>query len=396
MSKALNKRCPLQQECEKTCQFEGRELECIYYYTNAREDLIIEDQERIRRDREREGMRAVEDQQVAEMEREERLIVLAAEIRTLTASALNNILEIGRRLHEAKEMLPHGEFGKWLEENTDYSASSANNFMRLFEAYADDQGSLFGASVANFQTFGNLSYSKALALLAVPAEEREEFVQENDVGGMSTRELQAMIKERDEARRIAEEAKAEQRLAEEARAKMEQDMAHANERVAGLRQELEELRSKPVDVAVEGADPEVISKAREEGVKEAEERLKSELEKARAEAQKAKDALEKVKNAEKDKLAKAEEKAKDAENAKQRAILEREEAKAELEKVRKELTASGNKAVVAFGEHFEAVQGHLGKLLSCLEELEQAGDRENHDKLSRAYQALMEQYGKGD
>ena len=95
-------------------------------------------------------------------------------------------------------------------------------------------------------------------------------------------------------------------------------------------------------------------------------------------------------------ISRAEERAQDAEKETERAIQEREQAAAETEKVRKELTASGNKAVVAFGEHFEAVQGHLGKLLSCLEELEQAGDRENHDKLSRAYQALMEQYGKGD
>lgn len=321
---------------------------------------------------------------------ERTLDIVAAEIRALTASALNNILEIGRRMHEAKEMLPHGEFGKWLEENTDYSTSTANNFMRLFDAYADTQGSLFGAE-AKCQTFGSLSYSKALALLAVPAEEREEFVQENDVGGMSTRELQAMIKERDEARRIAEEAKVEQRLAEEARAKMEQDMAHANERVAGLQKELEELRNQPYEP--EDLGPDAVSDARKEGERVAEERLMGELEKARAEAQKAKDALEKAKNAEKDKLAKVEEKAKDAENAKQRAILEREEAKAELEKVRKELTASGNKAVVAFGEHFEAVQGHLGKLLSCLEELKQAGDRENREKLAKAYRALLETFG---
>lgn len=322
---------------------------------------------------------------------ERTLDIVAAEIRALTASALNNILEIGRRMHEAKEMLPHGEFGKWLEENTDYSTSTANNFMRLFDAYADAQGSLFGAEV-NCQTFGNLTYSKALALLAVPAEEREEFVQENDVASMSTRELQAAIKERDEARRIAEEAKVEQRLAEEARAKMEQDMAHANERVAGLQQELEELRSKPVDVAVEGADPEAIAKAREEGIRQAEERLKSELEKAQAEAAKAKEDLKKAKTAGKDELAKAEEKVKAAEDAKEQALREQEQARAELEKVRKELAVSGNKAVVAFGEHFEAVQGHLKKLFSCLDELEQAGDQENLEKLSRAYRALLEMY----
>lgn len=242
-----------------------------------------------------------------------------------------------------------------------------------------------------------MTYSKALALLEVPAEEREAFVKENDVEGMSTRELQAAIKERDEARLRAEEAEAEQRLAEEARAKIERDMAHANERVAGLIQELEELRSRPVDVAVEGADPEALSKAREEGARETEERLTKELEKARAAAKKAKEALEKVQNAEKNKLAQAEEKVKDAEDAKQRAIQEQEQARAETERLRKELAASGNKAVVAFGEHFEAAQIHLGKLLTCLEELEKAGDQKNHDKLDRAYHTLLTTFeGKGN
>ena len=102
------------------------------------------------------------------------LEVISAEIRAITASMLSNIMEIGRRMCEAKELLPHGEFGTWIKEQTGYSLSTANNFMRIFKEYSAPQGSLFGPE-ANCQTFGNLSYSKALALLAVPAEEREEF-----------------------------------------------------------------------------------------------------------------------------------------------------------------------------------------------------------------------------
>ena len=81
--------------------------------------------------------------------------IIAGEIRTFTASMLNNIIEIGRRMVEVKEMLPHGEFMGWVEENTGYSQSTANNFMRLFAEYGDRQGSLFGAEV-NSQTFANL------------------------------------------------------------------------------------------------------------------------------------------------------------------------------------------------------------------------------------------------
>ncbi|MBQ7124923.1 MAG: DUF3102 domain-containing protein [Clostridia bacterium] len=59
--------------------------------------------------------------------------VIAGEIRALTATMLTNIVEIGRRMCEAKEILPHGEFGKWISEQTGYSSSTANNFMKLYK-----------------------------------------------------------------------------------------------------------------------------------------------------------------------------------------------------------------------------------------------------------------------
>ena len=46
---AKNKRCPLQEECERKCSYQGHELDCDYYHVNARKDYYIEDQEEIRR-----------------------------------------------------------------------------------------------------------------------------------------------------------------------------------------------------------------------------------------------------------------------------------------------------------------------------------------------------------
>ena len=54
MAKKTNARCPLQTECERKCKHEGHELDCDYYNCNARDELVIEDQEAIRRQRERE------------------------------------------------------------------------------------------------------------------------------------------------------------------------------------------------------------------------------------------------------------------------------------------------------------------------------------------------------
>ncbi|WP_144251287.1 DUF3102 domain-containing protein, partial [Mycobacterium tuberculosis] len=74
---------------------------------------------------------------------------------------------IGGKLIEAKELVTHGEWGTWLQNNVNYSQSTANNFMRVATEYSDSQ------------VFANLSYSQAVALLAVPSEEREQFVADN-------------------------------------------------------------------------------------------------------------------------------------------------------------------------------------------------------------------------
>ena len=135
---------------------------------------------------------------------------------------LNNSIEIGRRLTEAKQQLQHGEWGSWLTEKVEFSKTTANNLMRIFEEYGADQMALFGETGAKSQALGSLSYSQAVALLAIPGEEREHFIEENDAANMSTRELQQAIKERDQAREEKELA--------------EKDMKYFQDRVEQERQ----------------------------------------------------------------------------------------------------------------------------------------------------------------
>ena len=220
--------------------------------------------------------------------------MVTQEINQLTAQAqrliLGRAIEIGRRLTEAKQMLSHGEWGKWLKEEIHYSKSSANNMMRIFDAYGSTQMGLFGPE-ANSQTFGDLEYSKALALLSVPAEEREQFAQEVDAEHISVRQLKAAIQERDAAQKQAAEAAAEWELAKEALREKEKAIQLANQRLEAsaseadsLRKENEQLRQRPVDVAVEQIDavPEQLKAAEEKGRAAAEEALRTELEQAQA------------------------------------------------------------------------------------------------------------------
>lgn len=189
---------------------------------------------------------------------------IGEEIRSLTYQAKCMTVyfgvEIGRRLVEAKELVGHGGWGNFVQNETEFSQATASRFMKVFEAYGADQIGIFGAE-AKSSTLQNLSISNALRLLAVPEEERENFALAVDAEHISARELEKVIRERDEAR-------ASEKTAEESRAKMEQDMAmlkqlheaaargeeKARAELDRVKRELAELREKPVEVAVEVKD----------------------------------------------------------------------------------------------------------------------------------------------
>jgi len=113
-------------------------------------------------------------------------------------------IEIGRRLKEAKALLPYGEWGKWLEESVSYSQNRAEKLMRVSEAYGTQQPSLDVGAQA--QGLPNLNYSQAFILLGVPEEERAQFIEEMDVESMSARELQKAVNERNQAVKEREQA----------------------------------------------------------------------------------------------------------------------------------------------------------------------------------------------
>ena len=224
--------------------------------------------------------------------------VITGEIVELKKQAGEAILGIGQRLIEAKEMLPHGEWLPWLTERVEFSERTAQNFIRLAREWS------------NPQALADLGATKALTLLALPPEEREQFIEDHNVIDMSTRQLEQAIKERDEARAAAERAEADKRTAEQARAKMEEDMKFLNVRLSGAKEdreqamqdvarldaELADLKAQPVDVAVETVvDQAAIEKARAEAVAEMQAKLdkaKEKQKKAEAQRQEAQDQLE--------------------------------------------------------------------------------------------------------
>lgn len=276
-------------------------------------------------------------------------------------------IEIGRRLKEAKELLPHGEWLPWLERETEFSTSSAARYMQAYEEYGAEQLGLFGPE-SNFPTLGNLSISKALRLIAIPEDEREEFAESHDVENMTTRELEQAIKDK-----LAAEDKA---TAAEARAlELRSRAEQAEQRQTEMAAELKELRSRPVEVAVQRDE-----KAIKDAVAAAKKEAKENIQKLTAERDAA------IKNAET--LKSKAEAADGAEKRVQEAEAERARIERELEQAKKQLKASDTD-VTTFGVHFEALQRELNATIAALDKI-RGKSPETADKLTAAVNRVLE------
>ena len=285
--------------------------------------------------------------------RERTIEVITEEIIAQKDRVGAGILEIGRGLIEAKEKLSHGEWLPWLNNRVEISERMAQNFMRLAREYP------------NPQPVADLGARKALALLELPASEREAFMAgEHVVNGevkqsseLTARELEQAIRDRKAALEAKERAEAAAKAAEDARAKMEQEMALAKARL----------------------DAAALDEARAEGAaaarKEAEDALQAKLDKATTAEKEAREKLRELREA-----AKQTEKTLAEQN---RALSEK------VDGLEKKLRVAGGKELATFSVYFEAVQEDYNRCLGCLQMLSKNGDGNNHDKLLTALETML-------
>ena len=116
---------------------------------------------------------------------------LETTIRAAAVLELQGALTVGVCLAEAKQQLTHGEWMPWLRK-MGISPSYAERRMRL------------AAEIPPESPLASLSYTQAMAVLALPAGEREAFAAANDVQDKSAAEIRRLIRERDQARKVAE------------------------------------------------------------------------------------------------------------------------------------------------------------------------------------------------
>lgn len=294
--------------------------------------------------------------------------LIASEINSIKEQTqkifLLSSIEIGKRLVEAKQLVPHGEWGKWLEDSVNYSQRTAINLMKIYEEYGQDQLALEG-EIHKSQAIAKLSYTQAVALLSIPADEREEFIQEHDVEDMSTRELQKVIKEKLELERKLKDSQALAKEFEAARQK--------------LSVEYEKLNMQSKDHAL------IVKK------------LKTDLEFAINSSDSGEvERLEKIINNKENELSNYLKKIKELEHQLKEKpidvpeIVEKvpEEIQNELETLRKQVSSKTNSDNIAkFKYCFEALVKGFDEILNTLNDIE---DQESSDKLKNAIKGLLD------
>lgn len=305
-------------------------------------------------------------------------------------------IEIGRRLVEAKELLPHGEWLPWLQKETEFSERSAQRYMRVFEEYGAAQLGLFGPET-NATTLSDLPISKALALLSVPESERIEFAEVVDAEHISVRELEEKIRDRErQISALQEDVDGERkRLEESERLRKQSDelletqddmLKEAKAQIAELAKLNQELENRPVEVAVETVrDEEAIAAA----AKEAKEKAEAAAKKKIADLEKK---LNKAENERAEAVEKAESAGQDAEKKLKEATAAAEKIKADLEEARKQLKASDSD-ITAFGIRYTTMQNEFGYMITEYRKVA-ARDRETGDKLHEAVRQLIEYFTK--
>ena len=310
--------------------------------------------------------------------------VIAAEINYIVhktqETVLSGAIEIGKRLVEAKELVKHGEWEQWLHDNVNYSQSTANNLMAVYREYGSDQPSLFDRM--NSKTIDNLSYSKAVALLVLPKEQREEFMESNSVEDMSTRELQAAIKRAQEVEEQLDTAITErqkyQQMANDSLAKANKMTSQNNL----LNAQIKDMETK-LKAAMKDSD--VLAKA-QDAKKKAEakvERMKTQIRELEAKQNQpdqqtldrlTTEAEEKVKAAGKQEL--------------DRLQAQLTEAQQEKEQISKRLEAMGSEEMIQAKLLVRQIQDSFNRLSGLISLLNNKGDSENAAKLKNVLRNL--------
>ena len=171
---------------------------------------------------------------------------LTNEILFYKNQAAQNFLEIGKRLNQVKAIIPHGEWGNYLKDKVSFTQQTANKLMRCAKEFS------------NYATSHNLPLSKMFELLALPAENREEFTKQNNIKEMTIKKLREQIKkykkELNEAREVNDSLRSERNEFKEANKDVQKELERTRQNLQTYVNERIEIKKQNEKLAEENED----------------------------------------------------------------------------------------------------------------------------------------------
>lgn len=277
-------------------------------------------------------------------------------------AAYASLMESAKLLKEMRDTKLYIEMG--YEKFEDYTVAELGIHERQAYTYIkpyEELGERF------LQSNANLGITKLALIAQLPSIDRDEFVENNNLAGMTVEQVKQLIKDNDAKGKQLDMFADERDTAKEERDEALQDAEKAKKRIAELEKELEAEKNKPVLAAVSEPDPTEIKKIKDEAMakakktadkelkavkKELEEKHKKELadagEKAKADAQKA---IEEYKK-----------KLSDIDTEKSEAIK-----RAEL--LEKQMAVSSSAETIKFKFYFDALNADFKKIIESLKRI---------------------------
>lgn len=309
--------------------------------------------------------------------REESATELDLKIKAYANMAWQNLVESCKclkRMRDTKkyEKLGYSSFGEYTEASLNIKERQAYTYISTLEK----QGEAF------LQSNASLGITKLALLNAIPATDRQDFVENHDIAGMSVSEVEALVKEND--------GRAEQiELLSGELSDKNTELDEAEERISELEAELETERNKPTEVAVAEPDEEMLNKIRSEAAEAA----KREAEKIfKAEKKKLKETL----NAEKEKAVSAATESAKKELEEYKAKIEAADAslseaakKAEL--LEKKLATGSSPEATKFTFYFDALNEDYQKIFDSISKIKPENPElaEKYAKAMHKFQAVI-------
>lgn len=307
----------------------------------------------------------------------------------IAASALVEMCKLLKQMRDERLyiQLEFDSFETYVEQAVGIKKRQAYTYISAYE----------NLGITALQANAHLGITKLELLTSVSVVDRDDFIENNDLENMSTREMKELVEQLrvkgEQLTLITEER--DKALEELTQLQDDNGLVDINSDIARLEVEKEEIENKYKELQKQLTEKETaefdeaeIERIRQEAAEEAKEQLQAEIDKAvkaeRTQADREKEAVKKEGARE------AEEKLKASLTA---VEIEKTRAIERAQILEKKLSLSGNPETVLFSHLFEEFNSTFNKLLGCIKKLE-AEDPDNAEKFRgaiRKYIGMMDE-----